>query len=69
MTGTIYPLTGGSPSAGGYWLDSFQGTNAQTTTTKTHEGFISDSYTTPEQVKLLYNYFTTKFKNKIGNYR
>jgi hypothetical protein len=67
MTGAIYPISGGN-NIGGYWVDSFQGTSARASLSKTHEGFISHSYTTPEQVKLLYNYFTTKFKNKRGNY-
>jgi hypothetical protein len=68
MTGAIYPITGAN-NAGGYFLDCSLGSNPAFSAFKTHEGFISHSYTTPEQVNLLYNYFTTKFKNKIGNYR
>lgn len=68
MTSGVYPITGAN-NAGGYMLDCSLGSSPAFTATKTHEGFISHSYTTPEQVKLLYNYFTTKFKNKIGNYR
>jgi hypothetical protein len=70
MTGTVYPISGNlTNNIGGYFLDSSQALSTNGTLSKTHEGFISHSYTTPEQVKLLYNYFTTKFKNKIGNYR
>lgn len=68
MTGTIYPITG-SNNAGGYCLDCSIGSSPAFSAFKTHEGFISHSYTTPQQVNLLYNYFTTKFKNKRGNYR
>jgi hypothetical protein len=68
MTGAVYPISGNT-NIGGYFLDSSQAGSIQGSQGKTHEGFISHSYTTPEQVKLLYNYFTTKFRNKRGNYR
>jgi hypothetical protein len=68
MTSGVYPITGVN-SSGGYFIDCALASTPQFSGTKTHEGFISHSYTTPEQVKLLYNYFTTKFKNKIDNYR
>jgi hypothetical protein len=69
MTGSIYPLSGAA-AAGGFTLDTQANPGGPTNSlTKTHEGFISSTYTTPEQVNLLYNYFITKFKNKVGNYR
>ena len=70
MTGSIYPLTAQTAEAsGGFLLDTLQNPlTINTTCSKTHEAFISSSYTTPEQAKLLYNYFITKFKNKVGNY-
>jgi hypothetical protein len=69
MTGSIYPLNG-VVGAGGFTLDTMMHPGGPTQSlTKTHEGFISSSYTTPEQANQLYSYFITKFKNKVGNYR
>jgi len=61
----FYPFTGSTASTGNYLsIDGGAQGNYNPC-----ELFIASEYTPPEQVKLLYNYFIVKFKNKIGRYR
>lgn len=59
----FYPFTGFTASTGNYF--SIEGILQGNT--NTCEGFIASEYTTSEQVKLLNDYFITKFKNKKGS--
>jgi hypothetical protein len=69
MTGSLYPISASAGNSGGYALDADQSTYWFAGNSTTIESFISHSYTTPEQAKLLYNYFITKFKNKVERFR
>jgi hypothetical protein len=66
-SGITYPISGAN-AEGGFQIATTQGFAPSSSNSVVFEGFISNSYTSPEQTNLLYNYFNVKYRGRIGRF-
>jgi len=64
-TNMIFPFSGNSSVLIGSSLYGF--TSAHPVVRPYYEAFIANSYTSPQQINLLYDYFRVKFKDRQGD--